>query len=115
MMPQSGAIQMEKRSSANRKSRQHYSLAQKLMIVRESQTPGVSQAHVSKRHNLGKNVLWTWRKALVDLEPDLLRSDAGERDDLQQRLMERVAELERLLGQKTVEIEQLKNRLKGKM
>ena len=51
------------------RSSQQYSLAEKLSIVRESQQAGVSQAHVSRKYGLGKNVLWSWRKALA-------RSDA---------------------------------------
>jgi transposase len=91
--------------------RQQYTLAEKLTILRESQQPGVTQAHVTRKYNLGKNVLWSWRKALGGFA--LGNSDAcGQTQDGGLHDLEaKIAELERLLGQKSFEIELLRNRL----
>ena len=88
-------------------------LADKLAIVRESQQPGVSQASISRKHNLGKNVLWTWRKSLgsFSLDPPAAGPDLPPPDVT--NLHNRIAELERLLGQKAFEIEMLRGRLQG--
>jgi|SRR5688572_23887045 transposase len=97
------------------RSRQQYSLAEKLAILRESQQPGVTQAFVTRKYNLGKNVLWSWRKALGGFPlggaaAGEMCSPDGDLHDLQAR----IAELERLLGQKSFEIELLRNRLQGR-
>lgn len=94
-----------------RRRRQRYSLAEKLAIVRESQQPGVSQAHVSRKYGLGKNVLWTWRKALAGFAFDATGMPRGTGDGEVSSLRGRIAELERLLGQKAFEIESMRGRL----
>ena len=100
--------------STVRRPRQHYSLAEKLSIVRESEQPGVSQASISRKSRLGKNVLWSWRKSLVGFsltEPTTnTQTDGHELRNLQ----DRIAELERLLGKKTFEIELLRSRLQAR-
>src|SRR5215207_8284448 len=63
------------------RQRQQYSLAEKLSIVRESQQPGVSQAHVSRKYNLGKNVLWSWRRALAGFSLDAMGMAPGTGDE----------------------------------
>lgn len=91
--------------------RRQYSLAEKMAIVRESQQPGVSQASISRKYRLGKNVLWTWRKSLAGFSLGL-ETDSGDAELI--NLRERIAELERLLGRKAFEIEMLKNRLQDR-
>ncbi len=95
-----------------RAPRQQYTLAEKLAIVRESQQPGISQASISRKYRLGKNVLWGWRKSLATVPSGLLQEGSSASPDLQ-TLRDRIAELERLLGQKTFEIELLRSRLQG--
>ncbi|MBI3714545.1 MAG: transposase [Betaproteobacteria bacterium] len=93
--------------------RQQYSLAEKLVIVKESLQPGVSQASISRKYRLGKNVLWTWRRSLAGFPLDALQGGhESERGDVS-NLRERIAELERLLGQKAFEIELLRSRLQS--
>ena len=101
-------------SARKPRSRQQYTLAEKLTIIRESQQPGVSQAHVSRKYNLGKNVLWSWRRALSGFSLDAagFPSSTGEEELVNLRV--KIAELERLLGQKSFEIELLRNRLEGR-
>jgi transposase-like protein len=93
------------------KVRQQYSLAEKLMIVRESRQSGISQAAISRKYSLGKNVLWSWRKSLANISKDAMDTCSIMIDPGLLGLQERVAELERLLGQKALEIEILRNRL----
>lgn len=96
------------------RSRQQYTLAEKLTIIRESQRPGVTQAYVSRKYNLGKNVLWSWRKALAGFALDDIGGGRETGDEELINLRGRIAELERLLGQKSFEIELLRNRLQGR-
>jgi transposase len=98
-------------SAESNRSRRQYSLAEKMAIVRESQQPGVSQASISRKYRLGKNVLWTWRKSLTGFSLGLA-ADANDTELI--NLRERIAELERLLGRKAFEIEMLKSRLQDR-
>lgn len=92
--------------------RRQYTLTEKLAIVRESQQAGVSQASISRKHNLGKNVLWSWRKSLSGFAMETRQSDSGG-DQEAVHLRSRIAALERLLGQKAFEVELLRNRLQA--
>lgn len=100
------------------RGRRHYTLADKLAIVRESQQPGVSQASVSRKHSLGKNVLWTWRKSFTSIAGLSLDASPVDGNSCEQEvgnLRQQIAELERLLGQKAFEIELLRSRLQSSM
>jgi len=99
--------------AAPSRRRQQYTLAEKLAIVRESLQAGVSQASVTRKHKLGKNVLWSWRKSLAGFELSGLQSSAGANEPDLSNLRDRIAELERLLGQKAFEIELLRSRLQS--
>ena len=86
---------------------------EKLAIVRESLAPGASAAQVARRHHVSANVLYYWRKVYREVaETDLARQphDAVESELADLRLQ--VRNLERLLGQRTLEIALLKARLK---
>jgi len=88
-------------------------LSEKIAIVRESLAPGVVAAHVARRHGIALNVLYYWRKVYREIaSTDLTaapkeETTQGELADL--RLQ--VRNLERLLGQRTLEIALLKARL----
>src|SRR5262249_17572858 len=87
-------------------------LSEKIAIVRESLAPGVVAAHVARRHGIALNVLYYWRKVYgevitTDLTGGPTESPQGELADL--RLQ--IRNLERLLGQRTLEIALLKARL----
>ena len=97
-----------------RGSRHRRSLTEKIAIVRESMMPGMSAAHVAKRHQIALNVLYYWRKVYREIvETDLTAAPSptagleGEIADLQLQ----VRNLERLLGQRTLEVALLKERL----
>jgi transposase len=97
-----------------RGARHRRSLTEKIAIVRESMMPGMSAAHVAKRHQIALNVLYYWRKVYREIaDTDLTVAAApapgnqGEVADLQLQ----VRNLERLLGQRTLEVALLKEKL----
>jgi len=95
-----------------RRTRVRRTLSEKVAIVRESLAPGVTAAHVAKRHGIALNVLYYWRKVYRDIAATDLTAapparDNGELADL--RLQ--VRNLERLLGQRTLEIALLREKL----
>jgi transposase len=95
------------------RTHRRFSLTEKIAIVRESLAPGVSATFVARRHKIAVNVLYYWRKAYREvLDTDLTGAAPGaqagsELDDL--RLQ--VRNLERLLGQRTLEIALLREKL----
>jgi transposase len=98
--------------AGRRRTRVRRTLSEKVAIVRESLAPGVTAAHVAKRHGIALNVLYYWRKVYRDIAATDLTAapearDNGEIADL--RLQ--VRNLERLLGQRTLEIALLKEKL----
>jgi transposase len=42
--------------------RRRWSVADKLRIVAEADEPGAKVAEVARRHEIGRSILWTWRK-----------------------------------------------------
>ena len=94
-----------------RRRRVRFSFEEKLRIVSEASRDGVRQAHITRTYGLGKNTLARWKQMLaplcaVDSAAPVDRS-SGELE----RLVSRVAELERLLGQRTLELDVLRQRL----
>jgi transposase len=93
------------------RSAREFSLAEKLRIVHEANSPGVKFRYVERKYGLGKNVLAYWRRAYGGLSEavlaDSLRANAGEAPELV-ALRLQVERLERLLGQKTLELELLR-------
>jgi transposase len=84
--------------------RSPHSLTEKLAIVKEALAPGASAADVSRSHGISLRMLYRWRKAYGDMAA----TDAG--DDLA-GLKLQVRHLERLLGQRTLEVALLRERL----
>ena len=96
-------------TEGRRAGRYRRSLTEKLAIVRESMAPGTSAAHVARRHQVSPNVLYYWRKVyreLLDADP----ADLPSRGDLAD-LEVQVRNLERLLGQRTLEVAILREKL----
>ena len=101
--------------NAGRGTRHRRSLTEKIAIVRESMMPGMSAAHVAKRHQIALNVLYYWRKVYREIvETDLtagpLQPTAGLETEIAD-LQLQVRNLERLLGQRTLEVALLKEKL----
>ncbi len=96
------------------RSQRRFTLSEKLAIVRESLAPGVTASYVARRHGLALNVLYYWRKAYRELLQTDLTGAAGERSPADAEIEDlrlQVRNLERLLGQRTLEIALLKERL----
>lgn len=92
--------------------RRHFTAEQKLAIVAETMQPGMSISYVARRHGLSPSLVFRWRRLMTDGGREAVRAD----DDVvpaseARRLEERVRELERVLGRKTLEVEILKEAL----
>jgi len=96
------------------RTHRRFTLSEKIAIVRESLAPGVSASFVARRHRIAVNVLYYWRKAYRDvIDTDLTRGAAPSQSTDQQieDLRLQVRNLERLLGQRTLEIALLREKL----
>ncbi len=85
------------------------SLTEKLAIVRESLAPGDTVAGVARKHGVSANVLHYWRKVYRDV----VGADLGNlalRNDIADLELQ-VRNLERLLGQRTLEVALLREKL----
>jgi transposase len=90
-----------------------FTLSEKIAIVRESLVPGVAASFVARQHGIAVNLLYYWRKAYRDVvEADLTAMQADAKDSREiADLKLQVRNLERLLGQRTLEIALLRERL----
>jgi transposase len=95
------------------RTQRRFTLTEKIAIVRESTVPGVSATHVARRHKIAVNVLYYWRKAYKDvIDTDLTKVEGGAAADKEiADLRLQVRNLERLLGQRTLEVALLRERL----
>ena len=92
--------------------RRRFTTEQKLAIVAESMQPGMSMSYVARQHGLSPSLVFRWRRLMSEGGREAVRADdevvpAAEA----RRLEERVRDLERLLGRKTLELEILKEAL----
>jgi len=92
--------------------RRRFTAEQKLAVVTETMQPGMSISYVARRHGLSPSLVFRWRQLMSEGGKQAVRADeevvpASEARQLQ----ERVRELERLLGRKTMEVEILKDAL----
>ena len=92
--------------------KRYWSPKEKLRIVEESLQPGETISHVARRNGVAPNLLYRWRKLMceggaVAIEKDEAVVPASEA----KRLEQRVRDLERLLGKKTLENEILRDAL----
>jgi transposase len=95
------------------RTNRRFTLSEKIAVVRESLVPGVSATHVARRHAIAVNVLYYWRKAYKDVvNTDLTKLQDGTAVEAQiADLRLQVRNLERLLGQRTLEIALLREQL----
>lgn len=92
--------------------RRRFTADHKLAIVAETMQPGVSTTFVARRHGLSPSLVFRWRRRMKDLA----RENEPSEDAIlpisdTRRLEDRVRELERVLGRKTMEIEILREAL----
>ena len=92
--------------------RRRFSTEQKLAVVAETMQPGMSISYVARRHGLSPSLVFRWRRLMAEGGQQAVQADDAvvPASDLR-RLEERVRELERLLGRKTLEVEILKEAL----
>ena len=86
--------------------RRRFPTDQKLAIVAETMQPGMSISYVARQHGLSPSLVFRWRRLMSQGGKEAVRADdhvvaASE----VRRLEERVRELERLLGRKTMEVD----------
>ena len=89
--------------------RRRWSAEEKVSIVEETHLPGASVSEVARRHGVGANQVFGWRRLMA--QGALTAASAGEEvvAASEYRALEaQVRELQRLLGKKTMENEILK-------
>jgi transposase len=92
--------------------RRRWTTEEKLRIVEESLQPGMTVSYAARRHGVAPNLLFRWRKLMREGGGEAVRADGPVVSDAEvRRLEERVRELERQLGRKTLEVEILKEAL----
>jgi transposase len=91
--------------------RRRFTSEEKRLFITQAMSPGESMSSVGRRHGLSVSLLFRWRRQLdsdldqkTSAEPNAPRSDTRD-------LREKVRELERLLGRKTLEVELLQQEL----
>ena len=92
--------------------RRRFTTEQKLAVVTETMQPGMSISYVARRHGLSPSLVFRRRRLMTEGCHEAVRAD----DDVvpatdARRLEERIRELERQLGRKTLEVEILKEAL----
>src|SRR5438309_10912469 len=89
--------------------RRRFSTDLKLAVVAETMQPGMSISYVARRHGLSPSLVW---RLMTEGGHEAVRADdeVVPASDVR-RLEERVRELDRLLGRKTLEVEVLKEAL----
>lgn len=92
--------------------RRRWTTEQKLTIMEQSFEPGETVSSTARRHGVAPNLLYRWRKLFSEGGAAAVDSDepiAGNSEV--KKLEDRVRELERMLGRKTMEIEILREAL----
>ncbi len=96
---------------AGRERRRRWSWEEKLRMVEETLTSGDSVSAVARRHGVAPNLLYRWRRLMSEGGAVAVQADDGVTGNGEvRRLEERMRELERQLGRKTLEVEILKER-----
>ena len=92
--------------------RRRFTPEQKLAIVAETLQPGMSISYVARQRGLSPSLVFRWRRLMSEGGKEAVRADDAVVAAAEvRRLEERVRELERLLGRKTMEVEILKEAL----
>ena len=93
-------------------SRRYWSASEKLRIVEETLSGNESVSAVARRNGVRPNLLYRWRKLMLEGGTVAVRGDDDVTSNKTVRQMEiRIRELERQLGRKTMETEILKEAL----
>jgi transposase len=93
--------------------RRYWSPFEKKSIVEETQEPGKSLSYVARQHNLSPSQIFRWRR---QYEEGALTGVGSEEkvipESVYKQAVDRMKRLERLLGQKTEEVEILKEAIR---
>jgi transposase len=86
--------------------RRRWSVAEKIRLVEETLQPGMSVSFVARTHGLSPSLLFKWRQRMAESGREAVRADDVVVGAARVRqLEERIRELERLLGRKTLEVQ----------
>jgi len=90
--------------------RRRFSVEQKIRCVQETNQPGISVSHIARKYSISPSLLFLWRNRMAEGGKKAIAVDdevvaAAEVKELKQR----IRELERVLGKKTLENEILKD------
>src|SRR5438445_653900 len=89
-----------------RERRRRYSVEQKLALVEETMQPGMTVSAVPRIHGVSPSLLFNWRRLMTQGGQVAVKADEDVVAVSRARELEqRVRELERLLGRKTLEVE----------
>lgn len=92
--------------------RRRWSAAEKLRIVEETLDERVSVSEVARRNGVAPNLLYRWRRLMLEGGSVAVTGDEDVTSNrVVRQLEERVRELERQLGRKTLEAEILREAL----
>jgi len=92
--------------------RRRWTAEQKIRIIEESYELGETVSAVARRHGVAANLVFRWRRLMSEGGSIAVGSDESVVGNSQVRKLEdRVRDLERLLGRKTMEVEILKEAL----
>lgn len=92
--------------------RRRWTAERKLQIIEESFAPGETVSSVARRHGVGPNLLYRWRRLLSEGGAMAVSSDETVVGTSKvKKLEDRIRDLERLLGRKTLENEILREAL----
>ena len=84
----------------------------KLTIIEQSFEPGETVSSAARRHGVAPNLLYRWRRLLSEGGAAAVDSDEPVVGNSEvKKLEDRVRELERMLGRKTMEVEILREAL----
>ena len=86
--------------------RRRWTTEQKLTIIEQSFEPGETVSSAARRHGVAPNLLYRWRRLLSEGGAAAVDSDEPVVGNSEvKKLDDRVRELERMLGRKTMEVE----------
>ena len=92
--------------------RRRWTTEEKLRIVEETLRSGEGISVLARRHGVASNLLYRWRRLMTEGGAVAVQADDAVTGNAElRRLEERMRELERQLGRKTLEVEILKEAL----